>query len=52
MLTYLVAFLVFLFMFFLLSLGYILSKKNIKGSCGGINGRCCEQKNSNCVKKI
>lgn len=51
MLTYLVAFLVFLFMFFLLSLGYVLSKKNIKGSCGGMNSHCCKQKDKNCVKK-
>ena len=46
------AFLFFLTITFLMSLGVMLMKKNIKGSCGGLNAISGSDKCSVCNKDI
>ena len=50
--TFIFAFLFFLIITLLMSLGVILMKKNIKGSCGGLNAISGSDKCSVCNKDI
>ena len=50
--TFIFAFLFFLIITLLMSLGVMLMKKNIKGSCGGLNAISGSDKCSVCNKDI
>ena len=49
---FIIAFLFFLIITLLMSLGVMLMKKNIKGSCGGLNAISGSDKCSVCNKDI
>ena len=49
---FIIAFLIFLIITLLMSLGVMLMKKNIKGSCGGLNAISGSDKCSVCNKDI